>query len=93
MVDISRAIVEERLNLDALTRESDEEAICRLMELPGVGRWMVGGPGLGMRLLQLGDTCVLVDPGSFANRLEVAGFQSISVDADRFAFRFRAVTT
>ena len=39
MVDISRAIVEGRLDLGALARESDEEAIRQLMKLPGVGRW------------------------------------------------------
>lgn len=39
MVDISRAIVEGRLDLDALAKESDEEALRRLMELRGVGQW------------------------------------------------------
>jgi DNA-3-methyladenine glycosylase II len=39
MVEISRDIVEGRLDLDALASESDEEALRRLMELRGVGRW------------------------------------------------------
>jgi len=39
MVDISRAIIEGRLDLDALEKENDEEALRRLMELRGVGRW------------------------------------------------------
>ena len=73
---------------NALLRE-----VRRVLKPGGAFAGMDGGPGLGMRLLHLGDTCVPVDPGSFAKRLEVAGFQSISVDADRFAFRFRAVAT
>jgi len=71
---------------NALLRE-----VRRVLKPGGAFAGMDSGPGLGMRLLHLGDTCVPVDPGSFALRLEVAGFQTISVDADRFAFRFRAV--
>ena len=39
MVEISRAIAGGRFDLDALSKESDEEALRRLMELRGVGRW------------------------------------------------------
>ncbi|HET9177288.1 MAG TPA: DNA-3-methyladenine glycosylase 2 family protein [Terriglobia bacterium] len=39
MVEISRAIVEGRLDLDALAAEGDDEALRRLEELRGVGRW------------------------------------------------------
>ncbi len=39
MVEICRAIVEGRLDLEALRGASDEEALRRLMQLRGVGRW------------------------------------------------------
>lgn len=39
MVEISRAIVESRLDLGALAEEGDDEALRRLQELRGVGRW------------------------------------------------------
>lgn len=39
MIEISRAITEGRLDLDALAAESDDEALRRLRELRGVGRW------------------------------------------------------
>ncbi|MGH9431197.1 MAG: DNA-3-methyladenine glycosylase family protein, partial [Terriglobia bacterium] len=39
IIEISRAIVEGRLNLEALESATDEEAVERLMELRGVGRW------------------------------------------------------
>ncbi|MGI9030356.1 MAG: class I SAM-dependent methyltransferase [Ilumatobacteraceae bacterium] len=42
------------------------------------------------RLAHLADTMVLVEPDSFAERLRVAGFVDVSVDAARRAFRFRA---
>ena len=63
----------------------------RVLEPGGTFAGMDSGPGLGMRLLHLGDICVPVDPESFALRLEAAGFQTVSMDNDRFAFRFRAV--
>lgn len=39
MIEVSRAIVEGRLDLDALAAEGDDEALRRLRELRGVGRW------------------------------------------------------
>jgi DNA-3-methyladenine glycosylase II len=39
MVEISRAIVEGRLDLERLRGVSDQEALQQLMELRGVGRW------------------------------------------------------
>ena len=39
MVEVGRAIVEGRLDLDALAAESDDEAVRRLRQLRGVGRW------------------------------------------------------
>ena len=42
------------------------------------------------RLLHLGDTMVVVDPGTFPDRLRAAGFERVQVDVDPDAFRFRA---
>ena len=39
IIEISRASVDGRLDLEALCALSDEEALQRLMELRGVGRW------------------------------------------------------
>ncbi len=47
-------------------------------------------PSLLFRLAHLFDTMVLVDPGSFAQRLERAGFTDVSVETGAGAFRFRA---
>jgi SAM-dependent methyltransferase len=45
---------------------------------------------LSFRLAHLGDTMVLVDPATFAGRLERLGFAAARVDAAPRAFRFRA---
>jgi len=39
IVEVSQAIMESCLDLEALKRQSDEAALRRLMELRGVGRW------------------------------------------------------
>ena len=41
------------------------------------------------RLAHLGDTMVLVDPATFAARLEAVGFADVTVDVGERAFRFR----
>jgi SAM-dependent methyltransferase len=43
-----------------------------------------------LRLLHLFDTMVLVDPGTFAERLRIAGFKDVQVDINPYAFRFFA---
>ncbi len=43
-----------------------------------------------LRLLHLFDTMVLVDPGTFAERLRIAGFKDVQVDVNPYAFRFFA---
>ena len=43
------------------------------------------------RLAHLADTMVLVDPDTFAPRLEAAGFKGVEVQAANSAFRFRAI--
>ncbi len=45
---------------------------------------------LPFRMIHLFDTMVLVDPDSFAGRLEAAGFSDVRVDRGRSAFRFCA---
>jgi ubiquinone/menaquinone biosynthesis C-methylase UbiE len=42
------------------------------------------------RLAHLADTMVLVDPDTFASRLEAAGFHDVQVEAKPNAFRFRS---
>lgn len=42
------------------------------------------------RLAHLADTMVLVDPDTFADRLEAAGFHDVKVEARKGAFRFRS---
>ena len=44
----------------------------------------------GFRLLHLFDTLTPVNPATFPTRLEAAGFQSVQVDVNPWAFRFRA---
>jgi SAM-dependent methyltransferase len=61
--------------------------------LPGagfVGVDSVGMRTLRMRLIHIGDTCVPVDPDTLAARLEAAGFCSVTVDTNPYAFRFEA---
>jgi SAM-dependent methyltransferase len=43
-----------------------------------------------LHLLHVFDTMVLVDPRTFGNRLEAAGFERVQVDVGEGAFRFRA---
>lgn len=45
---------------------------------------------LRFRIYHVFDTMVLVDPGSFAKRLEAAGFTDVAVREGKGAFRFRA---
>ena len=46
--------------------------------------------GFIMRLLHIRDTLVPIDPVGFGARLEAAGFEEVSIQADAHAFRFRA---
>jgi SAM-dependent methyltransferase len=57
------------------------------------GAWFAGTDSLTSlrwRLYHLFDTCVAVDPDSFARRLTGAGFADATVDSNPWAFRFRA---
>ena len=48
------------------------------------------GRGIAFALLHVGDTKVLVDPGTLGRRLEAAGFEDVEVNSDRDTIRFRA---
>jgi SAM-dependent methyltransferase len=43
-----------------------------------------------LRLLHVFDTMNLVDPATFPERLQAAGFVNVQVDTNPYAFRFRA---
>jgi SAM-dependent methyltransferase len=45
--------------------------------------------GWVMKVIHIGDVMVLVDPGTFGERLEAAGFRDVQVDANDRRFRFR----
>ena len=48
------------------------------------------GRGIGFALLHVGDTKVLLDPGTLPRRLEAAGFDEVAVEARRDELRFAA---
>lgn len=48
-------------------------------------------PSVVFKLAHLFDTMVLVDPDTFSQRLERAGFEEVKVGRGKGAFRFRAV--
>lgn len=63
---------------------------CRVLK---PGAWFAGTDSrtsLRWRLYHVFDTCVAVEPETFANRLEKAGFVDVSLDSNPWAFRFRA---
>jgi SAM-dependent methyltransferase len=47
------------------------------------------GRGLGFALLHVGDTKVVIEPDDLERRLSHAGFEDVSVSADRDTTRFR----
>ena len=63
---------------------------CRVLK---PGAWFAGTDSrssLRWRLYHVFDTCVPVDPATFAERLGRAGFVDATVDSNPWAFRFRA---
>jgi len=42
-----------------------------------------------MKVIHIGDVMVLVEPDTFGERLEKAGFRDVSVEANEHRFRFR----
>lgn len=66
------------------------EETCRVLRPGGSFAGTDSRTSLRWRLYHLFDTCVAVDPDTFAPRLEKAGFVDVSVDSNPYAFRFRA---
>jgi SAM-dependent methyltransferase len=67
-------------------------ATCFTMLLKPEG-WFAGTDSrtsLRWRLYHIFDTCVAVEPETFGERLERAGFVGVTVDSNPWAFRFRA---
>lgn len=63
--------------------------IRRVLRPRGVFVGMDAVQSWGLRLIHLGDTLVPIDPAKFGARLEAVGFRDVSVDLDKWAFRFR----
>jgi ubiquinone/menaquinone biosynthesis C-methylase UbiE len=64
--------------------------VARVLREGGIFAGMDSLSSRGFHLLHLFDTMVLVDPASFPERLEAAGFADVHVDVNPYAFRFRA---
>lgn len=64
--------------------------VCRVLRPGGVLAGMDAVQSWGLRLIHVGDTLVPIDPATFEARLEAAGFGDVSIDFDKWAFRFRA---
>ena len=70
---------------DDLLREAK-----RVLRPGGVFAGLDSLPRWKVRLIHLFDTMVPVDPATFPSRLDRAGFQGATVDAERTRFRVRA---
>ena len=70
---------------DRLLRE-----VWRVLRPGGVFVGSDSRKSLMMRLIHIGDTLVLVDPDTVADRLEAAGFEVLEVEKHVDAFRFHA---
>jgi SAM-dependent methyltransferase len=64
--------------------------VARVLKPGGVFAGTDGLPGRSTKWLHLFDTMVLVDPDTLPQRLTAAGFESVQVDVNPYAFRFRA---
>jgi SAM-dependent methyltransferase len=66
------------------------QEVCRVLKPGGVFAGMDARQSFGMRLLHIYDTLVPVNPDTFPSRLETVGFRDVRIDANSYAFRFRA---
>src|SRR5579859_322649 len=64
--------------------------VCRVLKPGGMFAGVDSRQSLGMRLLHIYDTLVPVNPGTFGQRLEAAGFQDVFIETNAQAFRFHA---
>ncbi|HLB26709.1 MAG TPA: class I SAM-dependent methyltransferase [Dehalococcoidia bacterium] len=75
------------------SREAQDRLLAEVCRVLKPGAWFAGSDSLTSlrwRLYHLFDTCVPVDPATFAERLGRAGFVDATVDSNPWAFRFRA---
>ena len=73
--------------------EAQDRLLAEAYRVLRPGAWFAGTDSrssLRWRLYHVFDTCVAVDPDTFGERLERAGFIDASVDTNPWAFRFRA---
>ncbi len=64
--------------------------VCRVLK---PGGFFVGSDSLQswfMKIIHIGDTLVPIDPGTFGERLQNAGFEVLEIEKISRAFRFRA---
>jgi ubiquinone/menaquinone biosynthesis C-methylase UbiE len=64
--------------------------VCRVIKPGGVFSGSDSLQGLFMRVIHLGDTLVPVNPDTFGERLEAAGFELLEIEKGSQAFRFQA---
>jgi SAM-dependent methyltransferase len=75
------------------SRALQDRLLTEVARVLAPGAWLVGSDSLVSPLFRLahwGDTMVMVDPDTFGDRLERAGFGEVRVDRVDHAFRFQA---
>lgn len=66
------------------------QEVCRVLKPGGIFAGADSRQSVFMRLIHLGDTLVPIDPRTFGGRLEAAGFEVLTIDIGKRAFRFQA---
>ena len=64
--------------------------VCRVLKPGGIFAGVDSCARFSMKLIHINDTLVLVDPRTFAARLQSAGFDDVNVESNGRRFRFRA---